>query len=124
MAEFEGLTILLVDDDPDSLNLMRELFALQGAQVYQTNSSEELIKMLDKITPSLIVTDLAMPMPDGWQVLRTVRSMPRLDAVPVIAVTAFYSDTVETEAMAAGFSGFIPKPFKAAMLIEKVKQLV
>jgi CheY-like chemotaxis protein len=123
MTELQGLTVIIVDDEPDSLTLAREVCTLQGATVHETGSSGAVIKMLETITPDLIITDLAMPDPDGWGVLRYVRSQPHLAAIPVIAMTAFYSDTVEREAQAAGFDGFVAKPFKAITLMTVLREV-
>jgi len=116
--------IALVDDDIDSLKLMQEILTLRGAQVVYAAVGEQFLKLMDELTPTAIVMDLAMPNPDGWELLRQIRATPRLAAIPVIAVTSFYSDTIAREALEAGFDAFLAKPLKASALIGQLEALI
>ncbi len=79
---------------------------------------------LDEIVPTVIVLDLSMPRPDGWDLVAEIRAKPRLASVPVVAVTAYYSERVAAEAFQAGFDAFFPKPIKASGFLNRLKEIV
>ncbi len=116
--------VLVVDDEPDSLNLLSEIIAAQGAQVYRAPGGSECLVLLEQVSPTLIILDLNMPSPDGWQLLEAIRANPRQAGVKVVAVTAFHSASVEQAALRAGFDAFIPKPLKGSTLIGQLRQVV
>jgi CheY-like chemotaxis protein len=124
MRNINEWKVVLVDDEPDSLNLIHEILTLHGAEVYEAASGAEGLAHLATITPTLIVLDLAMPRPDGWDLLAEIRAHPATADVPVVAVTAFYSDQVATQAHLAGFDAFFPKPIKTSGFLEKLQELV
>jgi CheY-like chemotaxis protein len=70
------------------------------------------------------VLDLAMPKPDGWDLLRMVRETTATADIPVVAVTAYYSDKVAKQAREAGFSAFFPKPIKVNGFLNALKDVM
>jgi CheY-like chemotaxis protein len=124
MSELTQWKIVLVDDEPDSLNLVAEMLVLNGAEVYQAPGGEEGLDLLERITPTVVVCDLAMPRPDGWDVLAVIRARPDISQVPVVAITAYYSEKVAAEAHRAGFDAFCPKPIKSGEFLHLLKDLV
>jgi len=117
-------TVLLVDDEPDSLNLIHDILTLNGAAAHRASSGRQCLQMLDSLTPTLVVADLSMPKPDGWDIVSAIRANPALAHVPVVAITAFYSERISQQAYQAGFNAFIPKPIRAGSFLETLKQLV
>ncbi|NDJ77226.1 MAG: response regulator [Chloroflexi bacterium] len=124
MPDIADWTVLLVDDEPDSLFLVHDILTLNGAKVVQAASGEEGLMHLNAIYPTLVVLDLAMPRPDGWDLLVEIRSRPQFVEVPVVAITAFYSGQVAQKAYEAGFDAFFPKPIKTQVFLEKLRELV
>jgi CheY-like chemotaxis protein len=124
MTDISQWTVILVDDEPDTLNLIHEILTYQGAQVITAASGAECLACLVQVQPTLILMDLAMPDMDGWQLLKQVRAQPHLAGVPVVAMTAYYSDRVMDEAERVGFDDFLPKPIKANDLLTHLKQLL
>ncbi|MBI5960102.1 MAG: response regulator [Chloroflexi bacterium] len=124
MADITRWIVILVDDEPDTLNLIHEILVYQGAQVYKASNGEECLSLLDRVTPTVILMDLAMPEMDGWQLLAQARALPGLSDVPVVAMTAYYSDRVGDEADRAGFDAFLPKPIKANELLLRLTELL
>ena len=124
MSTISEWKVILVDDEPDSLNLIHDILALNGAEVYRAASGHQYLQELARLTPTLVVLDLAMPRPDGWDLLAEIRANPVTAHVPVVAVTAYYSEKVAAEAYQAGFDAFFPKPIKANGFLAKLKELL
>jgi CheY-like chemotaxis protein len=124
MTDLSHWKIILVDDEPDSLNLLSELLTLHNAEVYRAPDGAACLALLAEMTPTVLVVDLNMPRPDGWDVLAKMRAMPSMAHVPVIAVTAYYSDAVEDEAYRAGFDAFVRKPVKTGPFLQLLRDLV
>ena len=124
MSELNQWKIILMDDEPDSLNLVAEMLVLNGAQVFQAPGGEQCLDLLDTIMPTVVVCDLAMPRPDGWDVLAVIRARPDMSKIPVVAITAYYSEKVADEARRAGFDAFCPKPIKSSEFLRLLKNLI
>ena len=124
MADLSQWIVLLVDDEPDSLNLIHDMLTLYGAQVHRAVNGKEGMALLKTLVPTLIVADLSMPKPDGWDLISVIRTTPALATVPVVAITAYYSDKVLEEAAQVGFNAVIPKPIKLNSLLTKLQQVI
>lgn len=124
MTDLSQWTIILVDDEPDSLNLISEMLMLHHAQVLRAANGDICLALLSEVKPTALVVDLNMPRPDGWDVLSEMRAMPGMASVPVIAVTAYYSDAVEEEAYRVGFDAFVRKPVKSGPFLRLLQDLV
>jgi signal transduction histidine kinase/ActR/RegA family two-component response regulator len=109
-----GVRILAVDDDSDSLELVRAALALSGAEVRTATSASEAIRAWELDPSDALLCDLAMPDMDGFQVLTRIR---RLDAqsgrvTAAIAVTAYTSDDHRARCLSAGFHAHVGKPYE------------
>ena len=102
-----GLTLLVVDDHADSLDVAVQLFQACGAMVLTANSGAEALERLDVLIPDLVVTDLRMPVMDGVELLQQIRARPRVSNVPVIALTAFHEKYMNG---VGAFDRFFQKP--------------
>ncbi|MGH7314205.1 MAG: MASE1 domain-containing protein, partial [Candidatus Rokuibacteriota bacterium] len=116
-----GVRVLIVDDDPDNLDLLSMTLGPQqaGATVTAARSVLEALKAFDRMEPHIVVTDLAMPEHDGYALLREVqaRTRGRDTATPVVAITAHAGADDRERALAAGFAAYLPKPLEPAQLI-------
>jgi two-component system, cell cycle response regulator DivK len=124
MHDISHWKIILVDDELDSLNLIYDMLTLNGAEVHQTTNGNQGLLLLETVQPTLIVVDLSMPHPDGWDVLNAVRANQATSHVPVVAVTAYYSDEVSRRAMQAGFNAFIPKPIRVNSFLDTLREVI
>jgi CheY-like chemotaxis protein len=124
MTDIAQWDVLLVDDEPDSLNLVADMLMLSGARAHRAADGATCLAMLEKLTPTVIVIDLNMPKPDGWDVLATIRADAELAAIPVVAITAYYSGRVADQAYLAGFDAFCPKPIKSNELLALLHDLL
>lgn len=117
-----GWTILIIEDEPDNVNVVRKVMEFHGANVYEAENGIDGLQMLTNMTPSLILLDLSMPQMDGWEVLKTLRSKSNLAHLPVIALTAHAMSGDEETVMSAGFDGYIPKPIRINTLLPKIQE--
>jgi PAS domain S-box-containing protein len=114
----DGVRVLVVDDDPDSLELAHTALALRGAAVTTASSVPDAMRALDESSADVILADIEMPGEDGYDLVRRVRGLPseRLRRVPVIALTAYGRPEDERRSLAAGFQLHLSKPIDPARL--------
>jgi diguanylate cyclase len=117
-------TVLVVDDHPDSVDILACALELAGAEVRTAKSSHEAIAILENgWTPQVVLLDIAMPRIDGYDLLAAIRCEPRLMAVPAVAITAHARDADRTRAREAGFSELLAKPLDVRVVLEVVARL-
>ncbi len=116
--------VLLVEDEYDSLQVVSKVLSFYGVQVVVAHHGGECLELLARLTPTLIVTDLAMPTMDGWQTLAAIRANPRTRHIPVVAVTAYHSVDVAEEALSAGFDGYFAKPVDPRSFVQSLERIV
>ena len=124
-VDFGGVRVLVVEDDPASRELVAALFGDRGAIVESAASVEEALERLPLFEPELLVSDVAMPVRDGFDLLRTVREMG-YDAgrLPAIALTAFAGSSDRDAATEAGFQRHLAKPIRADQLFTVASELL
>ena len=117
-----GLTVLVVDDQRDSCELLAALFERHGARVVQCDSAESALGVLSDVEANLLIADIAMPDIDGYELIRRVRaSHPTL---PAIAVSAYARPQDRRRALSAGFDGYCAKPVEAPQLLRAVRSVM
>jgi len=116
--------VLVVEDEFDSLQVASKVLQHRGIRVHTARSGDECFEILKALSPTLIVTDLAMPDVDGWAVLVAVRANPATSHIPVVAVTAYDSTNVSYNAARAGFDGYFPKPISALTFVDQLIAIV
>ena len=117
--------MLVVDDDADSLELVREALAQAGATVRVARSAREAFEALVAKVPSVLLSDIAMPDEDGYALIRRIRALTP-DAggsVRAAALTAFAFPEDKEQATRAGFDDFLAKPIAPWELVEAVARL-
>jgi len=108
--------ILVVEDNPLNLKLVRDVLEYQGFEVLTAISGEEGVAVASSSSPDLVLMDLQLPGIGGHEALLRMRSNPRCREIPVVAVTAFaMKDDIE-RAEQAGFDGYIAKPISVRAL--------
>jgi CheY-like chemotaxis protein/anti-sigma regulatory factor (Ser/Thr protein kinase) len=117
-----GITVLVVDDDPDSREVIAALLEQRGAAVVDTDSAVSALARLETTAIDLMVADIAMPHVDGYELMQRVRAAG--NAVPAIALTAFARHDDRRTALRSGYTGYIAKPFDADELVRTVRDLV
>lgn len=117
-------TVLLVEDTEDNRQMMRKLLELSGYRVVEAINGEEAVKVAAEERPAIILMDLSLPLIDGLAATRRIRSLPGLDAVPIVAVSAHDTADFHAEALAAGCNAYITKPIDYPELEEIVCRLL
>lgn len=116
--------ILLVDDEPDILEIVSYNLKNEGYQVYTAENGEEAVKKAKKKKPDLIILDVMMPVMDGIEACEKMRKMTELDGTIITFFTARGEDYSMIAGFDAGADDYITKPVKPRVLVSKVKSLL
>ncbi len=116
--------ILIVDDEPNNLELLRELFNLHGARVTQATDGETALRLAREERPDLILLDVVMPGMDGYEVCRRLKSAEETRRLPVVMVTGLGALDDKIKGLDAGADDFLSKPVNAAELLTRSRSLL
>lgn len=119
----EGVKVLVVDDDADSLDVVRRILNARHAQVQIAASVEEALSLFEKFKPDVVLSDIGMPLQDGYEFARRLRQLPGGASVPAAALTALARSEDRMRALNAGFQTHIAKPVAPAELVAVVRSL-
>jgi two-component system, cell cycle response regulator DivK len=117
---FSEWRVLIVDDEPDNLNLLADMLEFRGATVYRAATGEIGMEAVDSFHPNIILLDLSMPGLDGWEAHRQLRARTEFSKIPIIAVTALAMATDAERVSKEGFTGYITKPFRMQALFDEL----
>jgi len=117
------MTILLVDDNLPSRELMRELLEASGHLIMEAVNGREALDLIRQDRPDLVFLDLQMPVLDGFSVIRELRNDVRFHSLAVVAVTASAMLGDRERAIAAGFDSYIAKPIDLSEVENQVELL-
>lgn len=116
-AKLDQITVLAVDDDPDTTDLLRYLLEMNGATVITANSGAEALRVAGKYELDVVVSDISMPTMDGFEFVRRLRSLPGKEDVRVIALTGFGREEDIELARNEGFVAHVTKPLDVEALL-------
>lgn len=125
-ANLEGICALVVDDEADVRELVMTILEQYGVRVLTAGSAQEALEKLDQEQPDILLSDIGMPLEDGYALIRKVRqrSTDQGGQIPAAAITAFAREEDRMQAINAGFQVHISKPIDPARLIAVVMNLV
>lgn len=115
------LLVLIIDDDEDLRILACKALERGGHRVIEAENGAEGLRMIAELRPDLIVLDLFMPAPDGYEVLRTLRSSEATRLLPVVVLTAHGDEEGASKSFALGATDFLAKPFTPPQLDARVR---
>lgn len=122
------ISILIVEDNVDSLEVLQFYLTKLGATVISAHSAQEGLNCLNftHSLPKIIISDISMPFEDGYSFIKKVRNSPneQINKIPAIALTAFVSNNEEEKVKAAGFQTYHSKPFEPNLLVSQILELV
>src|SRR5229473_6719791 len=115
-------SILIVDDTPVNLKLVRVLLSRQGFDVRTASTAEEALEMVQTFRPSLVLADIQLPGMDGLEMTRRLKADPKTNGIVVLALTAFAMKGDEEKAFEAGCDGYITKPIDTRSFPALIRQ--
>ncbi len=121
----DGVSVLVVDDDRESREVVAECLVQQGAQVHGAASAADAYDILIRERPDVLLADIAMPGEDGYAFIRRIRAgaVPGCASIPAAALTAFARDEDRQLALHAGFQMHLPKPISSGAVVGAVADL-
>jgi PAS domain S-box-containing protein len=121
----EGVSVLLVEDEPDTRELLKAILEGCGAAVTEAGSADEALAALEGARPDVLVSDIGMPGENGYELIRRVRALPaeRGGRVPAVALTAYAGGKDRRRALLAGFHTHLAKPVEPDELLAVVASL-
>ena len=114
--------ILVVDDDPEALELIRFNLKRAGFAIGTAVNGVEALKKVCSLSPDLVLLDLMMPELDGFAVCEILRRDPATNAVPIIIVSAVAGEMARLAGLGSGANGYITKPFSPKKLVIRVQE--
>ncbi len=115
-------TVLIVDDEADLADTYARLLKAAGFECLVAYGIHDALSLFDSKHPALVVSDVTLPVGDGFEIARYVRE--KSPSTPVILMTAYHSLNAETQAQRAGADRYLRKPFPNAQLVSTVKSLM
>ncbi|HEY6982162.1 response regulator [Reyranella sp.] len=113
--------ILVVDDQEDLRAIQRDVLTASGYEVIEAIDGGEAVAKAMAERPNLILMDIQLPIIDGYEAIRRIRTDPALAATPIIAVSSFAMKGDEEKARASGCDSYVTKPFSPLRLLEAVR---
>lgn len=117
------MRILYVEDNDDNVYVLKNRLSRAGYVVLIAGDGAQGIEMARAERPDLIIMDLSLPVLDGWEAMRRLKSAPETRHIPIIALTAHAMEGDKEKALAAGCDDFDTKPIALPRLLEKIRSL-
>jgi two-component system cell cycle response regulator DivK len=122
--ESKAGTILYVEDNPDNRMLVRRVLGAEGYTVIEAANAKAAFECIEQTLPNLILMDISMPEVDGYTLTTEFRKLPRLDRVPIIALTANVMKGDMERSLRAGCDGYIQKPIDIDTLVVTIERFL
>ena len=116
--------ILVIEDNPKNMKLVRDVLEYSGFEVLEATSGEDGVRLAGETSVDLVLMDLQLPGIDGTEALRQIRTGAQNQDVPVVAVTASAMSDDRARAIASGFDGYVEKPISARALPQQVRDFM
>ena len=118
------LTVLVIDDDPVILELLRVNFEIEGFDVVCARDGDEGLAMARELHPDVVISDIMMPRRDGLQLLSDLKADPRTEDLPVILLSAKAQKSEVQHGLDMGADDYITKPFDPIQLIDRLNAVM
>ena len=116
--------ILVVEDQEDNRQILRDLLTNGGYDMIEAANGEDAVTAAEANRPDLILMDIQLPILDGYEATRRIKSNPELKSIPIIVVTSYALSGDEGKARAAVCDDYITKPYSPRQLLAKIKSYV
>ncbi len=122
LLEKKMTKILIVDDDIQVTNLLKKYLSSEGFEVMGITDSFKAMLTANKLLPDLIILDLMMPTPDGFQICKMLRADPKFFDTPILIITAM--EISNSDATIFGANGYLAKPFIFEEVVATIEQML
>ncbi|MFN2578372.1 MAG: MASE1 domain-containing protein [Pyrinomonadaceae bacterium] len=120
-----GLRVLLVEDEPDTRELLTLALRISGAEVQAVDSARQALLDLQSFKPHVLLSDIGLPFESGYELIQKVRALPSdLSKVPAVALTAFATEKDRQRALDSGYQMHLTKPVQTRALLQAIKQVL
>jgi two-component system cell cycle response regulator DivK len=116
--------ILVVDDQPDNRQIIRDLLAATDYELTEAEDGEQALAAVAKQRPDLILMDIQLPIMDGYEATRRIKADPASRSIPIIAVTSSALSGEEQKARAAGCDDYVTKPYSPRLLLARIREFL
>jgi DNA-binding response OmpR family regulator len=116
--------ILIVDDDRQLTNLLSDIVKIEGHEPFVVNESVKAVETAREVKPDLVLLDLMMPEPNGFEVCRALRADELFKNIPILIITAMDSEDSKAIAMLAGANDYLAKPFTPTDVLIRINSLI
>jgi CheY-like chemotaxis protein len=120
----QGWEVVVIDDEPDSLEVASRILRFYGAIVYTAANGQEGLELIRRQRPKFVISDLSMPVMDGWEMLFEIQQDRHIAQIPIIALTAHAMVGDRTRAIEAGFYNYLTKPLTASTFMGDLLRLL
>lgn len=120
LTSISSWSILIVDDEPDNLEIVAESLEFFGLKVKTARNGLEGLTALREFSPDLILLDLSMPKMDGWEMRSRIKNDLATQHIPVVALSAHAMAGDKERALKAGFNGYLTKPVNVATILTDI----
>lgn len=117
-------SVLVIDDDPKSLQIMRELIGFYGANIHTAENGLQGLEKARTTSLDFIITDISMPIMDGWEMITTLKMDRTTAEIPIIALTAHAMVGDREKAIAAGCHNYLTKPLRPQTFLDQLLNLL
>ena len=122
--QLDNLQIVVVDDHKEVRAALSGFLSGLGAIVHECSNADDALDLVVRLQPALVVSDIAMPGKDGFELLQEIRSLDLSGKVPVIAITGLSRPLDQRRAPAAGFDALLLKPFTPDALVRVISEVL
>ncbi|CAG1008692.1 MAG: response regulator [Anaerolinea sp.] len=120
----KGWDIAVIDDEEDSLLVAQVILDEYGATTHTASNGEEGLEIIRRVKPRFVISDLSMPVLDGWGLINKMQNDPVLKDIPAIALTAHAMVGDRDRAVAMGFHNYLTKPLTVETFIQDLVNLL
>ena len=117
-------TVLLVDDEPNILLSLKFLMQKEGYEVFVAKNGDEALAIARQRLPDLVILDVMLPSPNGYEVCQTMRADPQLTGLYILMLTAKSNPAEREKGLAMGADDYVSKPFSNRELVDKVRVIL
>jgi two-component system, cell cycle response regulator DivK len=116
--------ILVVEDQEDNRQILRDLLSSAGYEMSEAGDGQKALTAVSRNRPDLILMDIQLPIMDGYEATRRIKSDPKTSAIPIIVVTSYALSGDETKAREAGCDAYVTKPYSPRALLAKIREFL